>query len=139
MSENCLEIKRIVKLYAFSILAPKFLDLSFSQKFKPSSPVPPYYSSSIMEYALRVTLGFARAQLVMQDASRSQPAIGIFILKKSIFYQIFDQIFGIPTLYPTLSNILPFDLKLRPSDAKYFLICLKINQKSNELSNFKHC
>ena len=58
-------LKRMFKLYALLILAPKFLDLSFSQKFKTSSPAPPYYSSSIMEYALRVILGFARAQLVM--------------------------------------------------------------------------
>ena len=49
LSNKALELKRIVKLYALLILAPKFLDLSFSQKFKTSSPAPPYYSSSIME------------------------------------------------------------------------------------------
>ena len=55
---NWPEIKRMFKLYAFFIFARKFLDLSFFWKFKTSSPVPPYYSSSLYIlgiYALRVT------------------------------------------------------------------------------------
>ena len=58
MWENWPESKRTFKLYALFILARKFPDLSFYWKFKTSSPVPPYYSSSICIswiYALRVT------------------------------------------------------------------------------------
>ena len=48
----------MVKFYAYFILARKFPDLSFSWKFKTSSPAPPNYSLSLYIlgiYALRVT------------------------------------------------------------------------------------
>ena len=48
----------MVKFFTLFILAPKFLDLSFSWKFKTSSPAPPNYSLSLYIlgiYALRVT------------------------------------------------------------------------------------
>ena len=48
----------MVKFYAYFILARKFPDLSFSLKFKTSSPPTPYYSLSLYIlgiYALRVT------------------------------------------------------------------------------------
>ena len=48
----------MVEFYAYFILVRKFLDLSFSWKFKTSSPAPPNYSLSLYIlgiYALRVT------------------------------------------------------------------------------------
>ena len=57
VKENWPETKRIVKLYALFILAPKFPDLSFFWNFNTSSPSTPYYSSSLYIlgiYALRV-------------------------------------------------------------------------------------
>ena len=44
-----------------------------------------------------------------------------------------------PIPIPNHSNILPFDTRLRPSDAKYSFMLRKIDQKPNELSNFTHC
>ena len=59
MPKKSPEIKRMFKLYALFIFAPKFYNLSFFWKFKTSSPPTPYYPSSLYIlgiYALRVTL-----------------------------------------------------------------------------------
>ena len=47
MWENWSQSKRMFKLYALFILAPKFLDLSFFWKFRTSSPALPYSKPAV--------------------------------------------------------------------------------------------
>ena len=100
LGKNWSQVKRIVKLYAFSIPVSKFLDLSFFWKFRTSSPALHYYSFSlyILEiYALRINsrlppgsqftwLSVERKFIFKVEKSMNPKVLGCF----SSFYNFWD-------------------------------------------------